>query len=119
MILRNVGQYTQTIHSLYILMEYIELLESSTLGSVSPPDIGNTITEETDDTTPLSKAEIAQKLFENRCLSVLEGNRMKAGYFCDLNEIRAAIDQLKREVGNSIADRVMSDFFANNNHLFS
>lgn len=75
--------------------------------------------EEVDDTTPLSKAEIAQKLFEGRCMAVLREGKMKAGYFCDLVEVKAARGQLRDMVGAVMADEILSDFFVNNNHLFT
>lgn len=75
--------------------------------------------EELDDTTPLSKAEIAQKLFEGRCMAILREGKMKAGYFCDLVEVKAARGQLRDMVGDVMADEILSDFFVTNNHLFT
>lgn len=51
---------------------------------------------EEDDTTPLSKAEIAQKLYESRCMSA-NG---------DLKIINDAYRQLVRVVGETMANRI-------------
>lgn len=75
-------------------------------------------TTEEEDTQPLSHAEIAQKLFEGKCMAVLKDGKMAAGYFCDLPEVKAAIRQLSHTVGRSVTERVLSDFFVSNNHLF-
>lgn len=116
-------------------MQNSDLLDSATLGErlLTTEEIKQQLKEwkaesearhtlEEDDTQPLSKAEIAQKLFENRCLNVLRDTQMKAGYFFDLTEIKEAVEQLRREVGREaggIADVIMSDFLVDNKHLFS
>lgn len=45
--------------------------------------------------------------------------KMKAGYFCDLAEVKAARGQLRDMVGDVMADEILSDFFITNNHLFT
>lgn len=77
-----------------------------------------TFRDSEEDTQPLSQAEIAQKLFEGKCMAVLKDGKMAAGYFCDLIEVKAAIRQLSHTVGRSVTERVLSDFFVSNNHLF-
>lgn len=112
-------------------MQNSDLLESSTLGErlLTTEEIKQQLAQwkveseqrhasEDDDTQPLSKAEIAQKLFENRCLNVLRGSKMKAGYFFDLEEIKEAVNHLRGEVGE-LAEEIMSDFMVDNKHLFS
>lgn len=78
------------------------------------------ITEHDDpeDTQPLSQAEIAQKLFEGKCMAVLKDGKMAAGYFFDLPEVKAAIKQLNLAVGKSVTEIVLSDFVVSNNNLF-
>ena len=73
---------------------------------------------EDDDTQPLSKAEIAQKLFENRCLNLLRDTQMKAGYFCSTAEYKDAEQILISTVGMDIADEVRSTFFCTYANLF-
>ena len=73
---------------------------------------------EEEDTQPLSKAEIAQKLFENRCLNVLKDSKMKAGYFCSTAEYKDAERILLSTVGVDIADEVRSTFFCTYANLF-
>jgi len=76
------------------------------------------IPDEPEDTQPLSHAEIAAKQFEGRCLAILGGEKMTGGKLCDRNAFKVARYNLRREVGEVMADEIMSDFFASNNHLF-
>lgn len=110
-------------------MQNSELLESASERLLTTEEIKQQLKEwkaeseqrhtlEEDDTQPLSKAEIAQKLFENRCLNVLRDSKMKVGYFFDLEEIKEAVNRLRGEVGE-LADEIMSDFIVDNKHLFS
>lgn len=75
--------------------------------------------EEAEDTTPLSRVEIALKLFESRFFSVLgKGDKMSALYFLDLPEIKDARKQLRASVGIVMEDALLDGLIYNNRHLF-
>lgn len=75
--------------------------------------------DEADDTTPLSRIEIALKLFEGRFFSVLgKGDKMSALYFLDLPEIKDARKQLRASVGIVMEDTLLDALIYNNRHLF-
>ena len=74
---------------------------------------------EGDDTQPLSKVEIAKKLFEGKASVVLRDAKMTAGYFCDLPEIRQAIWDMRKTIGKATADEILSDYFVENKETFT
>lgn len=74
---------------------------------------------DSDDTEPLSKAEIAQKLFEGRALRILADGKMTAGYFFDLPEIQDVRRQVRGLVGEDEEDEILGTFLVDYKHLFS
>ncbi len=75
---------------------------------------------EEDDTQPFSAEQKAEVALVGKLIAILRETKMKAGYFCEQPEVKAAIDQMKHEVRDKIEqERILSDFFVNNNHLFS
>lgn len=74
---------------------------------------------EEDDTQPFSAEQKAEVALVGKLITILRETKMKAGYFCEQPEVKAAIDQMKHEVRDKIEqERILSDFFANNSRLF-
>lgn len=75
--------------------------------------------EESEDTQPLSHAEIVYKQLEGRCLALMGGEKMTAGKLCDQKEFKAIQTWVKSQVGEVGAGELLSDFFVTHNHLFT
>lgn len=72
---------------------------------------------EEEDTQPLSRAEMAEKIFLTSALRILGGGNMMAGYFYALPEVRKIVADLRRDVG-VLADPILSDFTFDNKDKF-
>ena len=73
--------------------------------------------EAEEDTQPLSRAEMAEKIFVTSALRILGGGNIMAGYFYALPEVRKIVGDLRRDVGD-LADQILDNFTFDNKDKF-
>ena len=84
-------------------------------GVVTPQEVEDHPEE---DTQPLTRAEMEKTIFENKCTSMLLQNKMKAGLFFSLPEVKLAIHRLQNFVGDSVGE-ILGDYVVDKKDLFA